>query len=84
MASRLTAITAGTSQIFADAQHALGSADSIQIAHPVAHDDHMVGILLDKLDQLVGHDAAAHLAALFHAVAHAAVEVKPSGVISAA
>ena len=35
----------------------------------------MVG-LLDKLDQLVGHDAAAHLAALLHAVADAAVESK--------
>ena len=35
----------------------------------------MVGFL-DQLDQLVGHKAAAHLAALFHAVAHAAVESK--------
>ena len=33
----------------------------------------MVG-LLDELDQLVGHDAAADLAPLFHAVADAAVE----------
>ena len=35
----------------------------------------MVG-LLDQLDQLVGHKAAAHLTALFHAVAHAAIEGK--------
>ncbi len=32
--------------------------------------------LFDELDQLVGHDAAAHLAALFHAVADTAVEGK--------
>ena len=59
----------------ADAQHALGRTDGVQVAHPVAHDDHMVS-LFDELDQLVGHDAAAHLAALFHAVADAAVEGK--------
>ena len=73
---------------FADAQHALGGADGIQIAHAVAHNDYMVGFL-DQLYQLVGHDAAAHLAALFHSVAHAAVERKAvrchfSGLISAA
>ena len=44
---------------------------------------------LDEFDQLVGHDAAAHLAALFHAVAHAAIEGKAvqrhlSGLIAAA
>ena len=59
----------------ADAQHALGRADGVQVAHPVTHDDHMVS-LFDELDQLVGHDAAAHLAALFHAVADTAVEGK--------
>ena len=63
-------------------------ADGIQIAHAVPHDDHMVG-LLDQLDQLVGHKAAAHLTALFHAVAHAAIEGKAvqrhlSGLIAAA
>ena len=55
----------------ADAQHTLSRADSVQIAHAVAHDDHMVRFL-DEFDQLVGHDAAAHLAALFYAMAHAA------------
>ena len=48
----------------------------------------MVGFL-DQLDQLVGHKAAAHLAALFHTMAHAAVEGKAvqrhlSGLIAAA
>ena len=71
-----------------NAQHTLGCADGIQIAHAVTHDDHMVG-LLDQLDQLVGHKAAAHLTALFHAVAHAAIEGKAvqrhlSGLIAAA
>ena len=60
---------------FADAEHALGRTDGVQVTHPVAHDDHMVR-LLDELDQLVGHNAAAHLAALFHAMADAAVERK--------
>ena len=45
--------------------------------------------LLDEPDQLIGHDAAAHLAALFHAVAHAAIKGKAvrghlSGLIAAA
>ena len=60
---------------FADAEHTLGRTDGVQVTHPVAHDDHMVS-LLDELDQLVGHNAAAHLAALFHAMADAAVERK--------
>lgn len=59
----------------ADAQHALRSANGIQIAHPVPHDDHMIR-LFDQRNQLIGHQAAAHLAAFFHAVADAAIEGK--------
>ena len=62
----------------ADAQHALRRADGVQVAHPVAHDDHMVGCL-DELHQGLGHDAAANFAPLFHPMADAAVEGEAVG-----
>ena len=62
----------------ADPQHPFRRTDGVQIAHPMAHDDHMVGGL-DQPHQSLGHNAAAHLAALFHAMADAAVEGEAVG-----
>ena len=72
----------------ADAQHADGRADGVQVAHAVAHDQHAVA-LADLVLQSVCNDAATHMAALFDAVGDAAekfetVDGLDGGLIAAA
>ena len=60
---------------FADAQHADGGADGVEVTHAVPHDDNAVAAL-DEVAQRVGNNAAADVAALLDAVGDTAVELK--------
>ena len=60
---------------FADAQHADGGADGVEVTHAVPHDDNAVAAL-DEVAQRIGNNAAADVAALLDAVGDTTVELK--------